>query len=546
MNVHKATDHPKISVIINSHNEGPRLRSTVEAVRINLGQQPHEFVIVADEVTDGCADNLGHDVTVIRNERRIGCGQCKSKASAKYTGDVFLSLDAHQNVIAGSLAEMAGRAYEDDAIYVPVIRNIDYDEQWKATPVGKENHVPCIDGMRFETRQYALRSNEWVSQHHLQEIRMVGVGFAISRKTLERIGGFNAYRGEHGSQERGIALRAFMAGVPVKLDGSVLLGHEFRYDGKRKKKKQRPKGFKPYSARGQACNYWHAFFVVAGDEAFEKMRPTLRRKALYGESIVKVPHVNAERAVFQAKHKRRSDAELLAFLGIDPVVTQKEGQGLLMFADRPALNPEVVGRWERSCAWGAPLVQHPAEISAAYDEVKKLQPSVFVEVGSESGGSLYVYAGACAKGATIIAVDEGKGSRYVDRLERVIAALCAEGYDAKWVCGNSHDPETLHRVAMCVPVAQLVQHPGGSVDFLHIDGDHSKAGVLQDWNEYGRLVRAGGIVAMHDIRVKRLGVPAAWKSIVAEGMRHREFASGMINNHEEMGVGLIWKGVRKA
>ena len=37
------------------------------------------------------------------------------------------------------------------------------------------------------------------------------------------------------------------------------------------------------------------------------------------------------------------------------------------------------------------------------------------------------------------------------------------------------------------------------VDFLFIDGDHSLEGVKLDDEQYGQLVRSGGIIAFHDV-----------------------------------------------
>ncbi len=38
------------------------------------------------------------------------------------------------------------------------------------------------------------------------------------------------------------------------------------------------------------------------------------------------------------------------------------------------------------------------------------------------------------------------------------------------------------------------------VDFIFIDGDHSEAGLLGDWNAWKNLVLPNGIVALHDSR----------------------------------------------
>jgi predicted O-methyltransferase YrrM len=40
---------------------------------------------------------------------------------------------------------------------------------------------------------------------------------------------------------------------------------------------------------------------------------------------------------------------------------------------------------------------------------------------------------------------------------------------------------------------------GRDVDAMFIDGDHTYAGVKQDYEMYESLVRAGGIIAFHDI-----------------------------------------------
>jgi len=301
---------PLISVCINTHNEGPRVGVTVRAFRENLADWPHEFIVVADEVTDGGCDDLGPGVTVIRNPKRRGCGRCKLQAIEAARGDVLLFLDAHQNVIAGKVADMAVRAWREEAVFTPVIRNITYDDHWSPRPVNDHNQVPCAEALRFEKHQYRVCSDDWVRAHHLDDLRMVGVGFAISRRTLARLGGFNAYLGLHGSQERGIALRACMVGVPIRLDGTVILGHEFRAG------KPRPRGYKRYTVRDQAMNFWHAYFVVSGDEAFEHIRPVLRRKAPAGAAVIERPEVRAERDRFLREYRRRSDTELLALVGL--------------------------------------------------------------------------------------------------------------------------------------------------------------------------------------------------------------------------------------
>lgn len=327
-------DRPKVSVCINSHNEGPRLAATVRAFHENLGPWPHEFIVVADEVTDGCADSLDGlvdadtRVVVIRNSRRRGCGRCKCQAIEAASGNVLVFLDAHMNVLAGRVAAMAARAAREEAIFTPVIRDMRYSPEWTPHQKNTRNNIPSPRALKpGSNAQYRLKTDEWVMQHHGEAIEFVGVGFAVSRRTLERIGGLNAYRGLHGSQERGISLRAFMANVPIKLDGNVCLGHEFR------KTRQKPKEFKRFTKRDQHLNLWHAYRVVLGDEAFAKLLPALRKHAPLGERVIDRVEIKMQRKAFNGV-KRREDVELLRRIAPDearpePSPVSQEGARVL-------------------------------------------------------------------------------------------------------------------------------------------------------------------------------------------------------------------------
>jgi predicted O-methyltransferase YrrM len=57
--------------------------------------------------------------------------------------------------------------------------------------------------------------------------------------------------------------------------------------------------------------------------------------------------------------------------------------------------------------------------------------------------------------------------------------------------GDSHQADFKQRVAR--------ELGDRKVDFLFIDGDHTEAGVAQDYNDYREFVRPGGIIAFHDI-----------------------------------------------
>lgn len=45
-----------------------------------------------------------------------------------------------------------------------------------------------------------------------------------------------------------------------------------------------------------------------------------------------------------------------------------------------------------------------------------------------------------------------------------------------------------------------------SIDFLFVDGDHSREGALRDWLDWSPFVPAGGLIAFHDANV----FPGGW------------------------------------
>ena len=57
------------------------------------------------------------------------------------------------------------------------------------------------------------------------------------------------------------------------------------------------------------------------------------------------------------------------------------------------------------------------------------------------------------------------------------------------VKGSSHDPKVIKKVHSLLE---------SSVDILFIDGDHTKDGVIKDFNDYSKLVTEGGIVIFDD------------------------------------------------
>lgn len=136
--------------------------------------------------------------------------------------------------------------------------------------------------------------------------------------------------------------------------------------------------------------------------------------------------------------------------------------------------------------------QDELELAAAIRLVMEAEPQVILEIGCDRGGTLYAWRQLCDEvyGITLEANADSGGAR------------CAD-HGAAVFYGDSHDPEALGWVR-----DQLV---GRQVDVLVIDGDHSFPGVVQDVVMYAPLVRAGGLILMHDILPEHFPAVKTWR-----------------------------------
>jgi len=181
------------------------------------------------------------------------------------------------------------------------------------------------------------------------------------------------------------------------------------------------------------------------------------------------------------------------------------------------------------------------ELQRLVAEVSLLRPRAMLEIGTANGGSLLAFTRACAPGAHVISIDlpgGAYGGGYPRWRRRLYEAFAAPGQRLDLIRGDSHDAQTLARVRSLLG--------GRPLDFLFIDGDHSYEGVRSDFQLYGSLVRAGGLIALHDIAaphpdsppVNDAGeVPRFWTELCA---RHRGRAIVEPQGRGCFGVGMLY------
>jgi predicted O-methyltransferase YrrM len=169
--------------------------------------------------------------------------------------------------------------------------------------------------------------------------------------------------------------------------------------------------------------------------------------------------------------------------------------------------------------------------------VQKWSPRILVEIGTHAGGTFFVLCRCAHPDATVISIDL-PGARFSGGrpkfIERLLPRMPLRTQKLCCLRGDSHDSKS---VSWLKEVLQ-----GRQVDVMLIDGDHSYAGVKQDFEMYSTFVRRGGIVAFHDIvehpRETGCEVDLFWREI-KEKYRHEEFVE---DPHQGWaGIGVLYK-----
>jgi len=181
--------------------------------------------------------------------------------------------------------------------------------------------------------------------------------------------------------------------------------------------------------------------------------------------------------------------------------------------------------------------QVPSELHRFAKIVATLRPEKVMEIGTFKGGTLCVLCRLSSPTAKIISVDlpGGRfGGGYSAMRSFLYRSVCKYSQDLHLIRGDSQSNEIL------TSVTSITQ----SLDLLFIDGDHTYEGVKRDFLAYSPLVRAGGVVAFHDIVEHPKGsdceVGRFWNEIKQQ-YRYEE----IIENPQQgwAGIGVLYMGI---
>jgi len=183
--------------------------------------------------------------------------------------------------------------------------------------------------------------------------------------------------------------------------------------------------------------------------------------------------------------------------------------------------------------------QHRSEIFNLLSILKKRNPKLLVEIGTASGGTLFLFTRVASADATLISIDlpGGKtgglsGSGYSKLKIPLFKAFCLPNQKLHLLRVDSHSEKTKNQLKSILK--------GKKIDFLFIDGDHSYNGVKMDFEMYSPLVQNNGIIAFHDI-IPNLPefseVDKFWNEIKLQ-YNYEEFIEYK-NNQSGYGIGLL-------
>jgi predicted O-methyltransferase YrrM len=181
-------------------------------------------------------------------------------------------------------------------------------------------------------------------------------------------------------------------------------------------------------------------------------------------------------------------------------------------------------------------LQAPSEATAFLAEVEQLRPRIVLEIGTATGGMFFLLARAAAPDAHLLSLDLPGGlggGGYAAWKTHVFRRMILPDQRATFIRGDSHAASSRETVREALG--------GAPIDLLFIDGDHTYEGVRQDFAMYGPLVRAGGMIAFHDIQPNThpelCGVDRFWQEIKRQHRSHEHVA--LDEMYGKMGIGVL-------
>lgn len=351
---------PKLTHIINTHNEGDDVRQTIISFKAAY-DGPYRGIVIADETTDGSCDNLDpifdvnnpcprcggvlhlkdqayhcdgckwrwawnferDKIEVIRNKKRVGCGKAKEQAQLLVHPDsVIIHSDGHCRWMLGSLNKLAQIADQNEIIMAPGVAPLHcpaneqprMGEEWgERQTKWKKNHTTWGGNILVDALGAKVDACARPRKRYARREATFWAIFMMSVHTLrDRLGGWNKLPGKWGSQEIGLALRAWFADVPIVTSKNAIAGHRYRAD--QRKAKGKTGAFAPYLVKTseRRANHRYTHQLVFSPTTSKKVwKPNWRElcPSRGGYDLLRKSDLTIQGKDFRKNYKRRTDEE---------------------------------------------------------------------------------------------------------------------------------------------------------------------------------------------------------------------------------------------
>lgn len=188
---------------------------------------------------------------------------------------------------------------------------------------------------------------------------------------------------------------------------------------------------------------------------------------------------------------------------------------------------------------GGPILtaQIDWELSQLVRIYRDNSPRNVLEIGSQSGGTLWHWLKYASQGARLMNIDilQNQTPNEAEKLPARWQSWVPEWATLRTVIARSDDPETVKAVVGYFPEG---------IDFLFIDACHTYEGAKHDFMQYGPLVVASGIIALHDLMTpnnaaqQHIQVGKLWREIQAAGYKTQELRAA--SSAPWGGIGVVY------
>lgn len=180
------------------------------------------------------------------------------------------------------------------------------------------------------------------------------------------------------------------------------------------------------------------------------------------------------------------------------------------------------------------VLQYEWEFDFVLDLYKRVRPKVILEIGTLYGGTIYQWLKNGEWNATVIGIDLFANMDYQET-KSLWQSWEAADQEIIAIKGNSCESAVMYELVDVLLKRNLI-----GIDWILIDGDHSKGGVSADFNRYWPLLNDGGFCIVHDI-VGEAGVSEWWNEFKKSDIGANLPRVEITHPKHPLGIGIIQK-----